>query len=98
METFNPAPAVCQPNAKDSILWLVLVALAALLRVGPIASGLPYSDYVDEGHILHPAIKILKSKSFDPSFPLTHRSRVILPLPLPKVTLLSTDSFIICKL
>jgi hypothetical protein len=68
METFNLAPEVCRPKAKDSILWLVLAALAAVLRLGPIASGLPYSDYVDEGHILHPAIRILKSKSFDTSF------------------------------
>ena len=52
---------------KESTLWLVLFALAALLRLGPIASGLPYIDYVDEGHILHPAIGILKSKSFDSS-------------------------------
>ena len=52
---------------KESTLWLVLIALAALLRLGPIASGLPYIDYVDEGHILHPAIGILKSRSFDSS-------------------------------
>jgi Dolichyl-phosphate-mannose-protein mannosyltransferase len=56
---------VTKPN--ESILWFVLLALAALLRLGPIASGLPYIDYVDEGHILHPAIGILKSKSFDSS-------------------------------
>jgi hypothetical protein len=68
METFKPATEVCRPQAKDSILWLVLLALAALLRLGPIASGLPYSDYVDEGHILHPAIAILKSKSFETNF------------------------------
>jgi len=54
-------------KSKESILWLVLFALAALLRLGPIASGLPYIDYVDEGHILHPAIGILKSESFDSS-------------------------------
>jgi hypothetical protein len=54
-------------KSKESILWFVLLALAALLRLGPIASGLPYIDYVDEGHILHPAIGILKSKSFDSS-------------------------------
>lgn len=54
-------------KSKESILWLVLLALAALLRLGPIASGLPYIDYVDEGHILHPAIGILKSKNFDSS-------------------------------
>lgn len=52
---------------KESTLWLVLVALAALLRLGPIAASLPYIDYVDEGHILHPVIGILKSKSFDSS-------------------------------
>lgn len=68
METSILAPEVCRPKAKDGILWLVLVALTALLRLGPIASGLPYSDYVDEGHILHSAIRILKSKSFDTTF------------------------------
>ena len=81
METFNPAPEVCRPNAKDWILWLVLAALAAVLRLGPIPSGLPYSDYVDEGHILHPAIRILQSTSFDPSFstypPLTSYLTVV---------------------
>jgi hypothetical protein len=54
-------------KSKESILWFVLLALAALLRLGPIASSLPYIDYVDEGHILHPAIAILKSESFDSS-------------------------------
>lgn len=53
---------------KESILWLVLLALAALLRLGPIASGLPYSDYIDEGYHLHVAIRILKSGNFDTSF------------------------------
>jgi dolichyl-phosphate-mannose-protein mannosyltransferase len=52
---------------KESTLWLALLALAALIRLGPIASGLPYIDYVDEGHILHPAIGILKSQGFDSS-------------------------------
>jgi len=61
------APEIRRAKTKDSILWLVLVALAAIVRFGPIASGLPYIDYVDEGHILHPAIGILKSKSFDSS-------------------------------
>lgn len=52
---------------KESTLWLALVVLAALLRLIPIGSGLPYIDYVDEGHILHPAMGILKAKSFDSS-------------------------------
>ena len=52
---------------KESTLWLALVVLAALLRLIPIGSGLPYIDYVDEGHVLHPVIGILKAKSFDSS-------------------------------
>ncbi|MDP9003726.1 MAG: phospholipid carrier-dependent glycosyltransferase [Verrucomicrobiota bacterium] len=81
METFDPPPEVSRPHAKDSIFWWVVVALAALLRLGPIASGLPYSDYVDEGHILHPAIQILKSGKLDPGFstypPLTSYLTVV---------------------
>ena len=67
MQTVIPAPEIRRAKTKDSILWLVLVALAAIVRLGPITSGLPYVDYVDEGHVLHPAIGILKSKSFDSS-------------------------------
>jgi len=66
METFNPAPEADRHQSKDAILWLVLVALAALVRLGPITSGLPYIDYVDEGHVLHPVIRILNGET-DPS-------------------------------
>ena len=52
---------------NESILWLILVVLAAFLRFGPIGSNLPYIDYVDEGHVLHPAIGILQAKTFDSS-------------------------------
>ena len=67
MQTVIPAPEIRRAKKRDSILWFVLIALAAVVRLGPITSGLPYIDYVDEGHILHPAIGILKSKSFDSS-------------------------------
>jgi hypothetical protein len=52
---------------NESILWLTLVVLAAFLRFGPVGSNLPYIDYVDEGHVLHPAIGILQAKAFDSS-------------------------------
>ncbi|MEY2579499.1 MAG: hypothetical protein QOI49_2323 [Verrucomicrobiota bacterium] len=52
---------------NESILWLILVVLAAFLRFAPIGSNLPYIDYVDEGHVLHPAIGILQAKTFDSS-------------------------------
>jgi hypothetical protein len=52
---------------NESILWIILVVCAAFLRFAPIGSNLPYIDYVDEGHVLHPAIGILQAKTFDSS-------------------------------
>ena len=65
MQPVIPAPEIRRAKTKDSILWLVLVTLAAVLRLGPIASGLPYSDYIDEGYVLHQAIDLLNNRSFD---------------------------------
>ncbi len=70
----SPRQKTSKPSTKYSILWFVLVALASVLRLAPIGSGLPYSDYVDEGFILHPAIRIASSKSDTSAFtypPLT---------------------------
>ena len=50
---------------NESILWLALLALAATLRFGPIGSGLPYIDYVDEGYVLHQAIDLLNQRTLD---------------------------------
>jgi dolichyl-phosphate-mannose-protein mannosyltransferase/glycosyl transferase family 22 (putative mannosyltransferase) len=52
----------------ESILCLIVLALAALLRLAPIASGLPYIDYVDEGYALHQAIELLNKRTFDPGW------------------------------
>ena len=52
---------------NESILWLFLIGVAAFLRFATIGSHLPYIDYVDEGHVLHPAIGILQARSFDSS-------------------------------
>ena len=49
----------------ESILWLASLALATAIRFGPIASGLPYIDYVDEGYALHQAIDLLNKRTFD---------------------------------
>jgi len=49
----------------ESILWLASLALATAVRFGPIASGLPYIDYVDEGYALHQAIDLLNKRTFD---------------------------------
>lgn len=52
---------------NESILWLALLVFAAFLRLAPIGANLPYISYIDEGHVLHPAIEILKAESFDSS-------------------------------
>ncbi len=49
----------------EFILAAALLFFAAFVRVAPIGAGLPYISYIDEGHVLHPAIEILKSRTFD---------------------------------
>jgi hypothetical protein len=47
------------------ICWGAILLLAILFRVLPIRSGLPYSDYVDEGHVLHQTIDAFNNRSLD---------------------------------
>lgn len=39
--------------------------MAAIFRIAPIRSGLPYSDYIDEGHVLHQTIDAFNRRSLD---------------------------------
>lgn len=50
---------------NESILWLLLLLVAALLRLAPIGGSLPYIDYVDEGYPLQQAIHILNRRTLD---------------------------------
>src|SRR6266550_1001062 len=45
--------------------WGAILGLAMLFRTLPIQSGLPYSDYVDEGHVLHQTIDAFNNRSLD---------------------------------
>ena len=45
---------------------LGVLLLACFLRVPPVGAGLPYLGYVDEGHVLHPVIHLLKTGGWDP--------------------------------
>ncbi len=47
------------------ISWGAILVLAILFRILPIRSGLPYSDYVDEGHVLHQTIDAFNNRSLD---------------------------------
>ena len=62
-------------RSRSWICWGIIFLLAALFRIAPIRSGLPYSDYVDEGHVLHQTIDAFNNRSLDvywyglPAFP-----------------------------
>jgi hypothetical protein len=45
--------------------WIAILLLALLSRFLPIRSGLPYSDYIDEGHVLHQTIDAFRNHSLD---------------------------------
>jgi len=50
------------------VSWIwggAILVLAILFRILPIQSGLPYSDYVDEGHVLHQTIDAFNNRSLD---------------------------------
>jgi hypothetical protein len=57
---------------KDRILywicWGAILVLAIMFRILPIRSGLPYSDYIDEGHVLHQTIDAFNNRSLDVSW------------------------------
>lgn len=59
------------PTATKVVRWSVVAALMALtvaLRLWPIGASLPYIDYIDEGHVLHQALTVLNSRSYDTGF------------------------------
>lgn len=58
-----------RPFSKQGILlwvcWGAVLAVAVLFRVLPIRSGLPYSDYIDEGHVLHQTVDAFNNSNLD---------------------------------
>ena len=58
-----------ESSSKDRVLywicWGAILVVAILFRVLPIRSGLPYIDYVDEGHVLHQTIDAFNNRNLD---------------------------------
>jgi hypothetical protein len=50
---------------NESILWLILLLVAAFPRLAPIGASLPYIDYIDEGYVLHQTIHVLNRRTLD---------------------------------
>lgn len=59
------------------LLWTAVLLLALALRLPSVTAGLPYLGYVDEGHVLHHVVHMLRTGTWEPgwylypSFPLT---------------------------
>lgn len=64
-------PRENEPSPRTSrLLWLAILLLALGLRLPLAFAGLPYIHYVDEGHVLHPVVALLRSGSWDPQWHL----------------------------
>ena len=50
----------------DRFASLFILLLAATVRILTIPSSLPYLGYVDEGHVLHPVVTLLRTEGWDP--------------------------------
>lgn len=47
-------------------LWALILAVALGLRLPAVWAGLPYMSYIDEGHVLHRVVRMLRERSWDP--------------------------------
>ncbi len=54
--------------AGDRASTIAILALAAALRLPLVLAGLPYISYVDEGGVLHPVTRLVRSGGWDPGW------------------------------
>ncbi len=47
---------------------LAILALSAVVRVGPLNAGLPYTGYVDESFVLKPTAHMVAHSTWDPGW------------------------------
>jgi Dolichyl-phosphate-mannose-protein mannosyltransferase len=52
---------------RSLVPWLLIVAVAAAVRLPTLTAGLPYITYVDEGHVLHHVVHHLSVPTWEPS-------------------------------
>jgi len=55
-------------TAGNRASTIAILALAAILRLPLVFSGLPYISYTDEGGILHPVMHLVRSGGWDPGW------------------------------
>jgi hypothetical protein len=54
--------------ARNRAITIAILVLAAALRLPLVFSGLPYISYVDEGGVLHPVTRLVRSNGWDPGW------------------------------
>ncbi len=52
----------------SALLWTAILALAIGLRLPTLRAAAPYLNYIDEGHVLRPASRLLGSGGWDPGW------------------------------
>jgi 4-amino-4-deoxy-L-arabinose transferase-like glycosyltransferase len=56
-------------TAAGNRAWtMAILALAAILRLPLVFAGLPYISYTDEGGVLHPVTRLMRSGGWDPEW------------------------------
>lgn len=55
-------------NRAFAICLATILLLGLLLRLPGLCSGLPYSSYIDEGHILLRVMHLLRERTWDPAW------------------------------
>lgn len=55
-------------TARRRVLTIAILALAASLRVPLVVGGLPYISYTDEGGVLHPVMRLVRTGGWDPGW------------------------------
>jgi hypothetical protein len=53
-------------RSKAFAVWMLVLAVAAAVRLPSLPAGLPYMNYVDEGHVFHHVVHLLAHRTWEP--------------------------------
>jgi hypothetical protein len=60
------SPEDTSSRAAHRFVMILIVMLAILLRLPNLFAGWPYINYIDEGHMIHPLVHMLRNLDWDP--------------------------------
>ncbi|HVR97104.1 MAG TPA: glycosyltransferase family 39 protein, partial [Thermoanaerobaculia bacterium] len=56
------------PRPLSALPWIAILLLALALRLPAVSAARPYMTYVDEGNVLHPTARMLRTGGWDPGW------------------------------